>query len=187
MKWLIVPLAIQTIAGIALAFRSVSLNTWESDEGIHNSGDRLSLVTGIVFLSGAGLGWYGYSLTQAWCWGFTGFRLVKTCVDAIGLVLLYFVFFRAESTGDVKTRREEWRKVLQSELSRWSSMTCNDVLAELRARDVYELVAESKQYQVEVVLLENTPEYLHVSIAVDDGSLPGSMRPESESFLCRKA
>jgi hypothetical protein len=66
-------------------------------------------------------------------------------------------------------------------------MSCNDVLAELRARDVYEVVAESKQYQVEVELLENTPEYLHVIIAVDDGSLPASMRPECESFLCRKA
>ena len=66
-------------------------------------------------------------------------------------------------------------------------MSCNDVLAELRTRDVYEVVAEeSKQYQVEVVLLEDTPEYLHMSIAVDDGSLPASMRPESESFLCRK-
>jgi hypothetical protein len=106
MKWLIVPLAIQTIAGIALAFRSVSLNTWESDEGIHNPGDRLSLVTGIVFLSGAGLGWYGYSQTQAWCWGFTGLRLVKTCVDAIGLVLLYFVFFRTESTTPPEAQEE---------------------------------------------------------------------------------
>ena len=66
-------------------------------------------------------------------------------------------------------------------------MSCNDVLVELRARDVYEVVAESKQYQIEVVLLEDTPEYLHVSIAVDDGSLPASILPESESFLCRKA
>jgi len=65
-------------------------------------------------------------------------------------------------------------------------MACNDVLAELRTRDVYEVAAESKQYQVEVVLLEDTPEYLHVSIAVDDGSLPASIHPESQSFLCRK-
>jgi hypothetical protein len=85
------------------------------------------------------------------------------------------------------SRREECRKVLQRELSRWSSMSCKDVLAELRARDVYEVVAESKQYQVEVVLLENTPEYLHVSIAVDDGSLPASFFPESESLICRNA
>ena len=77
--------------------------------------------------------------------------------------------------------------MLQRELSRWSSMSSNDVLAELGTRDVYEVVVASRQYQVEVVVLENTPEYLHVGIAVDDGSLPASIRPESESFLCRKA
>jgi hypothetical protein len=66
-------------------------------------------------------------------------------------------------------------------------MSSNDVLAELGTRDVYEVVVASRQYQVEVVVLENTPEYLHVGIAVDDGSLPASIRPESESFLCRKA
>jgi hypothetical protein len=85
------------------------------------------------------------------------------------------------------SRREEWRNVLQREMSRWSSMSSNDVLAELGTRDVYEVVVASRQYQVEVVVLENTPEYLHVGIAVDDGSLPASIRPESESFLCRKA
>ena len=85
------------------------------------------------------------------------------------------------------SRREEWRNVLQREMSRWSSMSSNDVLPELGTRDVYEVVVASRQYQVEVVVLENTPEYLHVGIAVDDGSLPASIRPESESFLCRKA
>ena len=85
------------------------------------------------------------------------------------------------------TRREEWRKVLQGELSRWASMSCKEVLAELRTRDVYEVVVESKQYQVEVELLEDTSEYLHVSVSVDDGSLPASIHPESDSFLCRKA
>ena len=76
--------------------------------------------------------------------------------------------------------------VLRTELSRWSSLPCDDLLAELRRQDVYGVVAASKKYQVEVVLLENTPEYLHVSIAVDDGSLPGSLRPESDTFLCKK-
>ena len=93
MKWMIVPLAIQTLGGIALAFRSVSLNAWEPNEGIHERDERLSLVTGIVFLASAGLGWYGYSQNGAWCWGFTGLRLLKLCIDAVGLVLLYFIFF----------------------------------------------------------------------------------------------
>jgi hypothetical protein len=82
--------------------------------------------------------------------------------------------------------REECRKVLQAELKRWSSMSLDEALAELRTRDVYELVSDSKKYQVEVQLLEDEPEYLHVSIAVDDGSLPASIHPQSASFICRK-
>jgi hypothetical protein len=107
MKWLIVPLAIQTIAGIALAFRSISLNVWESNEGIDNRGDWLSFVTGVVFLTSAGLGWYGYSQNEVWCWGLTGFRLLKSCLDAIGLMLLYFVFFRAKPTVSTETPEEQ--------------------------------------------------------------------------------
>lgn len=84
------------------------------------------------------------------------------------------------------SRREEWQNVLQAEITRWSSMSCDAVLVELRNRDVYEVVAQSKHYQVEVVLLENTPGYLHLSIAVDDGSLPASIHPASESFICEK-
>lgn len=85
------------------------------------------------------------------------------------------------------SRHEEWRVVLQAELTRWSSLSTDAVLIELQNRDVYEVVADSRRYQVEVVLLEDTPEYLHVSIAVDDGSLPGSIHPESESFICKKS
>ena len=121
---------------------------------------------------------------------------LKTEVTGVSVVAMVALIFFAKwafkkpwcisRSGDGTSRREEWRKVLHGELIRWSSMSCNDVLAELRTRDVYEVVAESKQYQVEVVLLEDTPEYLHVSIAVDDGSLPASIHPESQSFLCRK-
>jgi hypothetical protein len=107
MKWLVFPLAIQSIAGIALAFRSISLNAWESNEGIQSRDDRLSLSTGVVFLASAGLGWYGYSQNMVWCWGFTGLRLLKSCIDLIGLVLLYFIFFRAESTAPTGTPEEQ--------------------------------------------------------------------------------
>lgn len=99
MKLIIVLLAIQTSAGIALAFRSISLNMWESNEGIHSREDWLSLGTGAVYLMSAGLGWYGYSQHMPyWCWGLSGLRLFKLCLDLIGLVLLYFVLFHAKST-----------------------------------------------------------------------------------------
>ena len=84
------------------------------------------------------------------------------------------------------TRREEWQNVLQAELKRWSSFSWDRVLTELRDRGEYEVATEFGHYQVEATLLEHTPEYLHVSIAVDDGSLPASLHPASESFVCLK-
>jgi hypothetical protein len=45
---------------------------------------------------------------------------------------------------------------------------------------------ESKDYQVEVELLENTEKYLHVMLAVNDGSLMGFIRPLTHSFICQK-
>ena len=107
MKWIIVPLGIQTIAGITLTFRSVSLSTWEPNEGIQNRSDWLSTVTGVVFLASAGLGWYVYAQNMVSCWGLTGLRLLKTCVDGIALVLLYFVFFRAKPDALIEPSEEQ--------------------------------------------------------------------------------
>jgi hypothetical protein len=85
-------------------------------------------------------------------------------------------------------RRDEWRKVLDSEMERWTAMSCEQLLAELRDPPlVYEVEFDSKVHQVEVELLENTEEYLHVMVGIDDGSLPASMFPVSQSFICRKA
>jgi hypothetical protein len=47
----------------------------------------------------------------------------------------------------------------------------------------YEIEFDSKKYQVEVELLENTEQYLHVMVAVDDGSLPASIRPLTHTFI----
>jgi hypothetical protein len=41
-------------------------------------------------------------------------------------------------------------------------------------------------YQVEVEILENTEKYVHVLVAVDDGSLPAAMLPLSTSFIREK-
>ena len=83
-------------------------------------------------------------------------------------------------------RRQTWRKIVDREVQRWSAMPCDQLLSELRDLKVYEVEHESKNYQVEVEILENTETYVHVLVAVDDGSLPASMRPESQSFICRK-
>jgi len=85
------------------------------------------------------------------------------------------------------SRREEWRKVLDSEVQRWSAMSCEQLVSELRDLQAYEVEFESKKYQVEVELLENTGKYLHVAVAVDDGSLPASISPLTHSFIRQKA
>jgi len=84
------------------------------------------------------------------------------------------------------SRREEWRKVLDSEVRRWSAMTCEQLIFELHDLQAYEVELDSKKYQVEVELLENTDTYVHVMMAVDDGSLPASILPLTHSIICSK-
>ena len=83
-------------------------------------------------------------------------------------------------------RRGAWRPVLEAEIKRWSAMSCEQLTAELADDQVYEVEFESRKYQVEVELLENTERYLHVAVAVDDGSLPASFRPLTDSFIRNK-
>ncbi len=84
------------------------------------------------------------------------------------------------------SRREEWRKVLDAEVERWSAKRYEQLVTELRELQTYEVEFESKTYQVEVQLLENTADYLNVVVAVDDGSLPASIVPVTHNFICRK-
>lgn len=83
-------------------------------------------------------------------------------------------------------RRAPWKAVLQEELDRWSAKSANELLAELKELQVYEIKTDSGAYQVEVQMLENTASYLHISVAVDDGHLPHAMFPASQSFICQK-
>jgi len=83
-------------------------------------------------------------------------------------------------------RREQWRPVLDAEVNRWSAKSSEQLLAELGDVQAYEIEFEEKRYQVEVEILENTEKYVHVSVAVDDGSLSGFTRPLSTSFICEK-
>jgi hypothetical protein len=65
-------------------------------------------------------------------------------------------------------------------------MSCDELVAALSDAQAYEVERESKTYQVEVELLENTAEYVHVMVGVDDGSLPASMLPLTETFIREK-
>ena len=85
------------------------------------------------------------------------------------------------------SRREEWRKVLASEIERWSGKSFEQLISELRELQAYEVELDGREYQVEVEILENTADYLHVAVAVDDGSLPASIVPVTDSFICQKS
>lgn len=80
--------------------------------------------------------------------------------------------------------REDWRRVLDAEVQSWSALSWDRIVLALRDMQVYEVPSESGTCQVEVQLVENTREYVHVLVSVDDGRLPGSMFPLSESFIC---
>lgn len=83
-------------------------------------------------------------------------------------------------------RREQWQPVLEAELKRWSAKSSEQLLAELREVEAYETEFENKKYQVEVQILENTEKYVHVMVAVDDGTLPAAIRPLNASFIREK-
>ena len=76
--------------------------------------------------------------------------------------------------------------VLGSEVRRWSAIPCDQMIFELHDLRTYEVELDSKKYQVEVEILENTDKYVHVIVAVDDGSLPASISPLTDSFICSK-
>lgn len=78
-------------------------------------------------------------------------------------------------------RRDKWRTVLDAEIQRWSAKSCDELCAELKDGAEYEVQFESVTHQVEIEIVEDTAAYVHVSIAVDDGSLPASIFPASDS------
>lgn len=84
-------------------------------------------------------------------------------------------------------RRERWHELVETEVARWSSKSCDELRAELKDGKQYEVEFESVTYQVAVDLLEDTDRYVHVSVAVDDGSLPGSIFPAHKSFIRKDA
>lgn len=65
-------------------------------------------------------------------------------------------------------------------------MSCDQLISALPDVQTYEIEFESKKYQIEVELLENTDNYVHVGIAVDNGHFWRAMRPVSSSFICKR-
>ena len=88
-------LLVQIMTGCMLTFHTLSLNIWEPNDVFQSPRDWIATATGVLILLTAGLSWYGYQHYMIWCWiyGFTGFTLFKWFLDAVALILLYFVFF----------------------------------------------------------------------------------------------
>jgi hypothetical protein len=85
------------------------------------------------------------------------------------------------------SRRDEWRKVLEVEIAKWSAKSCEELTAELVDVAAYEVEVDSKTFQVEIEIVEKTDAYVQVMVAVDDGSLPSSILPVTQSFVRNKA
>jgi len=84
------------------------------------------------------------------------------------------------------TRREQWQPVLDAELKKWIAKSSEELVSELPVVRPSKVEFEGIKYAVEVQLLENTDKYVHVSIDVDDGSIPESFHPLSSSFIREK-
>jgi hypothetical protein len=65
-------------------------------------------------------------------------------------------------------------------------MSADELLSELHDVLAYEVERDSRKYQVEVEVLENTDTYVHVMVAVDDGQLPASISPVTTTFVRAK-
>jgi len=80
----------------------------------------------------------------------------------------------------------QWQKIADAEVGHWSAMSAEKLVSELHNIRVYEVEVESKRYQVEVQIIENTDDYVHVAVGVDDGSLPVGIFPSSSTFIRQK-
>lgn len=78
--------------------------------------------------------------------------------------------------------RDELQECLRAELVKWSAIPLSELESRIRANGVYEVKSPGGDYQVEVQVLENTPDYLHVSVAVDGGGL-SAFKPLTGSFI----
>jgi hypothetical protein len=62
-------------------------------------------------------------------------------------------------------RRWHWREALDAEMRQWSALPYDQLIARLNNADVYEVKHDSRTYQVEIEVLENTEKYVHVVLS----------------------
>ena len=65
-------------------------------------------------------------------------------------------------------------------------MSSEDLISKLHDLQTYEVELDSRKYQVEVELLENRKDHVQIIVAVDDGSLPASLFPLTQTLYSEK-
>ncbi len=102
----IVFLVIQTLFGMALAFRPWSFNVWEPSDSPRDFLAWFSLATGWVCLTAAAMGWWGYTHNLLWSYtyGMTGFILAKSTLNIVAMVLiLVFAYLQKNASSKRKS------------------------------------------------------------------------------------
>ena len=75
--------------------------------------------------------------------------------------------------------------VLNREIDKYSKLSYGELLA-LDDNISYYSEYAGGEYQIEINILEKENDYVHISVAVDDGSLSRSFAPLCSSFLVYK-
>ena len=78
---------------------------------------------------------------------------------------------------------QQLKELLSAELQIWARKPFAQLVAELSDVQGYERGADDCWHQFEVMLVENTPEYIHVLISVDDGSIRWACSPITSGFI----
>jgi hypothetical protein len=79
-------------------------------------------------------------------------------------------------------RRERWQAVMDAELAKWSAKPYEQLLVELAEMQVYEVEFDSIVHQVEIEIIRRHRDRIEISVSVDDGSLPASLKPATAIF-----
>lgn len=78
---------------------------------------------------------------------------------------------------------QKLKELLSEELQEWSKKPRDQIVAELLCSRGYERGMGDSWHQFEVMLVENTPDYIHVLICVDDGSHEWARTPITSGFI----
>ena len=82
-----------------------------------------------------------------------------------------------------RDQRDLLERVLAAEIDAWSRKPLSQLEESLQEPHSYECPFEGQRFQVEVQLLEVEKPYVHVGVAVDNGSLWRTVKPVASSFI----